>query len=75
MPEPEPEPVFHFAYYPDGSISASAPPAAMAHLGAVNWQALLQAIIAAMPAILAIIAAFTGGSNPTPPSPLPTPGK
>ena len=64
MPEADPEPVFHFAYYPDGSISASAPPAAMAHLGAVNWAALLQAILAAMPAIIAIINAFTGGPLP-----------
>jgi hypothetical protein len=38
-----------------------------AFTGAINWAAILQAIVAALPAIMAIIAAFTG----TAPAPKP----
>lgn len=75
MPETTTAPVFSFAYAPDGSFSGTVPPAMISaagtHAGAVNWAALLQAILAAMPAIIAIINAFTGGG--TPPAPVPTP--
>lgn len=41
--------------------------------GSINWAALLQAVVSALPAILAIISAFTGKTPaPTPtPSPIP----
>ena len=38
-----------------------------AFVGTINWAAILQAIVAALPAIMAIIAAFTG----TAPAPKP----
>jgi len=50
---------------PDGTDTISV----TVQRGTINWAALLQAIIAAIPSILAIIAAF---STPTP-VPTPTP--
>ena len=47
----------------DGSVTASST-ADAATLGAVNWAAILQAIVAALSAILAIISAFTGTTVP-----------
>ena len=56
-------PTFGISQNPDGTVSANVT-VPVAPIKSINWAALLQAVIAALPSILAIIAAFTG--NPTP---------
>ncbi len=63
-------PTFSITQNPDGTVST----ASTANPTSVNWAALLQAIVAALPAIMAIIAAFSSEPKPTPtPTPGPTP--
>ena len=53
----------------DGTVTTSVTHEVGA-VGALNIAALIQAIIAAAPSILAIIQAFTSGTNPPPPAPV-----
>lgn len=63
-------PVFSLSVSPDGTFNGSATGSVQSlaplvgKFSAINWAALFQAVIAAMPAILAIIAAFTGQTPP-----------
>ena len=63
-----PAPTLTIAQNEDGSITSTA----THEVGSPNWAALLQAIIAALPSLLAIVSAFTGQTPvPVPPSPVP----
>lgn len=63
-----PEAMFTVTKNSDGSTTVNVAPTA------VNWTALIQAIVAAMPYILAIFSAFAGSSPvPSPPVPPPIP--
>jgi hypothetical protein len=66
-----PESTYSLIKLPDGTVKleGTLSPAVVASVGAINWTALLQAIMAAMPAIIAIIQAFQGNSPPVPPPP------
>ena len=58
-------PTFGISQNPDGTVSANVT-VPVAPIKSINWAALLQAVIAALPSILAIIAAFTGSPTPAP---------
>ena len=60
-----PEPSFSVLQNEDGTVTTTAVHA----VGALNWAALIQAIIAAAPSILAILQAFASGATPPPPAP------
>jgi hypothetical protein len=47
----------------DGSTTSTV----TSNLGTINWAALLQAIVAALPALMAIISAFSSTPIPTAP--------
>ena len=69
-----PSPSFLINRDDHGTIAANlaVPGETVKSLGTINWAALLQAIVAAVPAILAILSAFA--STPTP-NPVPPPAK
>lgn len=54
------------------AVNLAVPGETAKSLAAINWAALLQAIVAAVPTILAILSAFS--STPTP-TPVPPPAK
>ena len=58
-------PSFTATQNPDGSLTTSS----TANPTTINWAAILQAIVAAMPAIMAIIAAFSSTTAPVPAGP------
>jgi hypothetical protein len=58
-------PSFSVSQNVDGSTTSTA----TGNLGAIDWAAVLKAIVAALPAVIAIISAFSSTPIPTPPPP------